>query len=527
MSWRRSLTVAAGVLGLVTTGLIGPANAAQSGTSEIVRTDKGQVRGVVHADHRLFQGIPFAAPPVGNLRWKPAKQTEPWNDTLDATQPRSQCAQPSGFGYPATYNEDCLYLNVTTPRTATGARPVMVWFHGGGYLIGNSHSYDPRKLAVDGDVIVVTVNYRLGTFGFLALPSLSAETPGIQSGNFGIEDQQAALRWVQRNALAFGGDPGKVTIFGQSAGASSVCMNVVSPSAAGLFHRAIAESGSCASAVRTKQVAETGGAQFAATVGCTNPAIAAQCLRAKPAQDLVGAWPEGLPPVVGGYELPLQPADALRQSRYNHVPLLLGNTRDEMRLFVSLAFDLMGTPVTPEQYVQIIQLTYGPNADRVLEQYPLANYPTPSIALAAVQTDNGLDLLSTCSHLTSYKLASASPWPVPVYAYQFADRTAPPLVDVPNFDEGAEHSSELNYLFSAVPLGRPLNAEQQVLSNTMVKYWTTFARTGNPNGTSTPTWPQFRSATDVLALDLGPNGIRPFDVNAASKCDFWSSLATR
>ncbi|HEV2781791.1 MAG TPA: carboxylesterase family protein, partial [Actinophytocola sp.] len=253
-------------------------------------------------------------------------------------------------------------------------------------------------------------------------------------------------------------------------------------------------------------------------VGCADVA----CLRAKPARDLLAQWPGG-GPVVGGRELPLQPPDALRTDRFHHVPLLLGNTLDEMRLFVSLQFDAVGRPVTPEQYEQILRASYGADADRVLQRYPLASYPSPTIALSTVQTDSGTPL-STCEHLTSYRLASARPRPVPVFGYQFVDRTAPPLVDVPNFDEGAEHAVELNFLFPNL-FGRPLTPEQQALSAAMVRYWTNFARDGDPNGRGVPAWHRFRSPDDVLALGLGPNGIRPIDIAAASNCAFWEALA--
>ena len=492
-----------------------PAAAQPVHTKDVVQTDLGQVRGTVAEDYRLFQGIPYAAPPVGDLRWQPPRPAKRWQGILDGTAPRSQCAQLAVLGVPETHGEDCLYLNVTTPRRSHHA-PVMVWFHGGFFTSGSGAIYDGRRLAVTGDVIVVTVNFRLGPLGFLALPDLSAEHLGIQSGNYGLEDQQAALRWVRRNISAFGGDPGNVTIFGESSGSASVCLHLTSPTAAGLFDRAIGESGSCANPQWDKQTAENAGTAFANRLGCTDAA----CLRAKPAGDLLHAWTGG-GPAVGGREFPIQPPDALRQNRFQHVPLLLGNNLDEQRFGTSLQFDATGHPVTPEQYESIIRTSYGPHADQVLQRYPVANYPTPSIALATVRTDTGTPL-STCDNLTAYRLAARQH--VPVYAYQFADRTAPPLVDVPNFDEGAEHGTELNYLFANV-FGRPLTADQLTLADTMVRYWTTFARTGNPNGRATPHWPRFRDAGDVLSLDLGRGGIRPTDVAWASNCEFWASLS--
>jgi para-nitrobenzyl esterase len=408
---------------------------------DLVSTDRGQVRGVVQDTFRLFQGIPYAVPPVGELRWRAPQPAARWSEPLDATAPRGACAQPpSSFGTPQSLNEDCLYLNVTTPRRAHRL-PVMVWLHGGAYLNGNGAGYDVSRLAVEGDVVVVTINYRLGALGFLALPDLTA------------------------------------------------------------------------------QAAEQTGGTFASRVGCAEPVAAADCLRRVPVADLLRAWPAGGGPVVGGRELPRQPAEALRTDRFHHVPLLFGSNLDEMRLFVSLAHDALGRPVTAAEYEQSVRTMYGARADEVLRRYPLAAYPTPSLALSAVQTDFGTQR-STCEHLKTYVAASARPHAVPVYAYQFVDRTAPPLVDVPNFDEGAEHAAELSFLYPKV-FGRALSPAQEVLSSAMVRYWTNFARTGNPNGRHLPDWPRFRSPADVLSLGLGPRGVHPADISGPSNCAFW------
>lgn len=224
--------------------------------SAVVRTDRGLVRGQPQPGYRLFQGIPYAAPPTGSLRWRPPQPVRPWQGTYDATSPRSQCAQLAPpYGGDTTYGEDCLYLNVTTPDRAHRRHglPVMVWVHGGGNTTGSGSVYNAAKLAVDGDVVVVTVNYRLGPLGWLAHPGLeNGADRRYQAGNYGLLDQQAALRWVQRNARAFGGDPRNVTLFGESAGAADSCANLASPSAAGLFHKVIPESFSCATPVRTE-----------------------------------------------------------------------------------------------------------------------------------------------------------------------------------------------------------------------------------------------------------------------------------
>ncbi|AXX31986.1 carboxylesterase family protein [Actinosynnema pretiosum subsp. pretiosum] len=520
--WRRRLLVLLGVAGLLSGAV--PAIADPVGRPDAVRTAEGPVRGVVERDARVFRGIPFAAPPVGELRWRPPQPVRPWREPLDATEPGAACAQPSDFGLPESFVEDCLYLNVTTPRRGGRNLPVMVWLHGGSFTTGEGAIYDARALAARGDVVVVTPNYRLGPFGFLAMPSLTAESPGSQSGNYGIQDQQAALRWVQRNAAAFGGDPRNVTIFGGSAGGASVCVNLTSPTAAGLFHRAIAQSFSCASELASKQQAEAAGVRLATGFGCPDPATAAACMRTKPVRELTLSWPGGFP-VVGGPELPLHPPEALRRDRFSHVPLIMGNTRDEMRLYVGLEFEARGNPVTPQLFEQRVRETFGGAADRVLARYPLSAYPTPAIALSTVVTDAG-NTLATCDHLAGYRLASARPRPVPVYAYQFADRTAPVPVEIPGLDEGAMHATELPYLFTGV-FGEPLTGPQRDLSNRMIDYWTAFARTGDPNRAGLPAWPEHRpgAGANVLTLDLATSGgTRLTDVARASNCAFWNSI---
>jgi para-nitrobenzyl esterase len=492
----------------------------------VVRTDLGPVRGQVQGDHRLFQGIPYAAPPTGDLRWRPPQPARPWHGTYDATFPRGQCAQLAPpYGGETTYGEDCLYLNVTTPARAHGRHklPVMVWVHGGSNTTGSGSAYDATKLAVDGDVVVVTVNYRLGPLGWLAHPALETGSDRrYQAGNYGLLDQQAALRWVRRNAAAFGGDPRNVTLFGESAGAADSCANLVSPSAAGLFHKVISQSFSCATPVRTEASAEADGEALAKAVGCDegSPAANAACLRAVPAKTLLETFDaEGMSagPVAGGDRvLPLQPVQAIEQGRFNRVPVMHGNTLDEMRLFVSLYYP---NPITAAQYEGIVRATYGAAADAVLARYPAGDYPDPRIALSTIQTDAG-GALSSCLHQDAFQLLERAG--VPVYAYQFADRTAPPLIDVPGFDEGAEHATELTFLFPGL-LG-DLNPEQTRLSDAMVGYWTSFAHNGRPRAHRAPHWPRFRSSDDVLSLAPGPGGIHRTDTSERSMCSFWNSL---
>ncbi|MFA1538755.1 carboxylesterase/lipase family protein [Actinomadura monticuli] len=494
--------------------------------SAVVRTDLGPVRGQVKTDYRLFQGIPYAAPPTGSLRFRPPQPARAWPDVYDATSPREQCAQlPPPYGGETSYVEDCLYLNVTTPARTHGRDrlPVMVWVHGGGNTTGTASVHNAAKLAVDGDVVVVTINYRLGPFGWLAHPDLeTGPDRRHQSGNYGLLDQQAALRWVRRNAEAFGGDAGNVTLFGESAGALNTCANLASPTAAGLFHKIIAQSYTCTAPARTVAAAEADGAAIAEDMGCDKDSVSAvaACLRAAPVKTVLESFEAKATdagPVAGGDRvLPLQPEQAIERGRFNRVPVMHGNTLDEMRLFVSLSYP---DPITAAQYEEIVRSTYGTDADAILARYPAADFPDPRIALATLQTDSH-EILSACAHQDAFALLDRAG--VPVYAYQFADRAAPPLVDVPGFEEGAEHTSELTFLFPG--LFGDLNAEQQRLSDAMVGYWTSFARSGIPKARQAPSWPRFRTPNDVLSLASGPGGIHRTDTAASSNCSFWNSL---
>jgi para-nitrobenzyl esterase len=256
----------------------------------------------------------------------------------------------------------------------------MVWIHGGGFTGGAGRIYDGAMLAAREHVVVVTINYRLSAFGFLALPSLDSESADDSSGDYGLMDQQAAMRWVQDNAFAFGGNPGHVTIFGESAGGASVCANMASPTALGSFSRAIAESG-CIFPAQGKKAAERQGAALARKLGCTNPATAAACMRAKPAQAILKAEPSaGLSwgPVAGGFTMPRNPIKAFETGHYLHVPLLQGSNLDEGEFFVGIEFDVLaGHPLTAAQYRQLITGQFGAHAKAVLTHYRLARFPSP------------------------------------------------------------------------------------------------------------------------------------------------------
>lgn len=522
-----AVTLAVGVTGFTGVGVSVADGTGPSLLPLVVRTHDGLVKGLRTTLAREFLGIPYAAPPVGALRWRPPKPAVHWRGVRLATKPGADCAQSGSLGtgvLKTSIVENCLFLNVYTPRSARHGLPVMVWIHGGGFTGGAGRIYDGAVIAKKGHVIVVTINYRLNAFGFLALPSLDSER-GNSSGAYGLMDQQAALRWVRDNARAFGGNPRNVTIFGESAGGASVCANMTSPTAFGLFKRAIAESG-CLFPAQAKKAADQQGAALAASLGCTHQATAAACLRRKPASailkaDAVGSWG----PVVSAPTLPAAPITAFLTGHYDHVPLLQGTNHDEGRFFVGLAFDLAGHPITKKQYPVLIKGQFGAKVGaRVLAQYPLSAYHSPDLAYSAVLTDSGF----SCPGLGADDLAAGSG----VYGYEFSDPNPPNDFGVHfTFPLGAAHSTELQYVFGRIPVldtVPPFKPAQLALSNQFIGYWTRFAASGNPNGRGAPRWPRFVVGKPRIQ-ELIPSAIAPATgakFSAFHKCGFWLAVET-
>ncbi|HKF76842.1 MAG TPA: carboxylesterase/lipase family protein [Candidatus Dormibacteraeota bacterium] len=484
----------------------------------MVRVSDGALKGRVSGGVRTFLGIPYAAPPVGPLRWKAPQPAAPWTGTRDATAPGSRCAQSAAQGVSTT--EDCLFLNVWTPVPVRSRLPVMVWIHGGAFTGGSGSDYDAGLLVQKGRVIVVTINYRLGPLGFLDLPALADEAADHSAGMYWLQDQQAALRWVRSNIAAFGGDARNVTIFGESAGGQSVCYHLASPLSAGLFERAITESGPCADRTQTPAAAQTTGTRFAQQLGCGDPATVLACLRALPVTTLINApvgGPAAIEPWTGnvdGVELKASVADAIKSGAFNRVPTIEGTTHDEYRLFVALLYDDRAGPVTAGQYTTTIQTVFAARAEQVLEQYPLSAFASPSLALSTVITDS---VFSCPARSADRALAAAG---VPTYAYEFADPTAPPLVPDPVMPMGASHASELAYVFQRSASG--LTSTEVALSDRMIGYWTTFAASGTPGGAGAPAWPRYSAAGDQF-LELTPAGPRPSAGFAQDHhCSFWA-----
>ncbi|QEU95917.1 carboxylesterase/lipase family protein [Streptomyces kanamyceticus] len=495
----------------------------------LVRTDAGWVRGLSTAQGRQFLGVPYAERPVGALRWKEPRTAEPWAGVRRADRFGNHCVQAASWdpGYEKpSHTEDCLDLNVYTPIGARH-RPVMVWLHGGGLTAGAGEDIVPDTFARETGTVVVTVNYRLGAMGFLAAEGLDGEASDRVSGNYGLLDQQAALRWVRANIGRFGGDPGRVTIAGESAGGRSVCTLLASPTARGLYRAGIVESGAygdCAGREHRRAVGD--GAAFAKKAGCPDPATALACLRARPAKEILAAqagfdWG----PVVGGAFLPEQPKTAYENGSAARVPVLNGANSDEGRLFAFSQFDGQGTPLTAEGYAPALTEAYGPElGGRVLKEYPLAAHPSPTTAYAAAMGDR----MFACTALRMNKALAGRG---PVYAYEFADRTSPPFASLrdldTDFDFGATHVNEVQYLFKHFGLVSPLNAEQRALSRQMVRYWGSFVRDGVPLAHGAPAAPDQRTRPGrVLSLRTASAGGTAISatVHGEHRCGLWDAV---
>jgi para-nitrobenzyl esterase len=463
-----------------------------------------------------FLGIPYAAPPVGPLRWRAPQPPAHWPGIRAATQFAPHCPQPIGVFGRASTSEDCLYLNVFAPAGHRRAElPVMVWIHGGGFVGGESDDYNPSWLVADG-VIVVTINYRLGALGFLAHPAL-ADRPGGPTGDYGLMDQQAALRWVRDNIRAFGGNPRDITIFGESAGGQSVLLQLASPGARGLFARAIAESGGFAVSPAPLATAEAAGRAFAAKAGCTSQT--ARCLRSLPVETILAAENHsGANADMDGLVITQSPRTAFTSGNFSHVPVIDGSNHDEWRLFVALA-TFEGHPVTAAGYQSVIASTLHVSqriAAIIATQYPVGSYPNPAIAMSTLGTDG----IFACPTLLLDQAMSRF---TPTYGYEFSDENAPSNYPSPGFAYGATHASELQYLFGLPANAHgTLSARQQRLAATMRQEWTSFAKTGVPSASGAPAWPRFTTVSQAMLSLVPPEPAIQSDFVAEHHCSFWA-----
>ena len=487
--------------------LIPSLEAKRQNPSCLVTTTGGDVQGLDNGVSCSFLGIPFAAPPIGDLRWRPPQPAPPWAPaTLTVTTAVAMCPQVNPAGSTTVVGiEDCLKLNVWTPDPAPASPvPVIVWIHTGAFQAASANLADsnPQKLVERTGAIVVAANYRIGPLGFMGHPALTGEDPGYRSsGNYGFLDQRAALAWVRDNIAAFGGDPGNVTIDGQSAGGHSVSLHVVSPGSAGYFHRAIMQSGYASTRWRTRADAEALGTDFAAAVGCTDPAQVLACMRSKTRNEVLLAFGNGqqefaetgrVPwgPVVDGLDIPDQPRRMYEAGDFNHVPLIIGATRDEGWIYVDRSFP---AGLTEEQYEAAVATEFGAaDAPAILAQYPVADFPSPKLALSRLTGDVEM----VCEARRVARLVERTRTPVYLYSFEReADAVVPDLVI---------HGLDRNFVFGnnfGPPSNYVLNADDLSLFGAISGYWTRFAASGNPNGDDDGTirWPAFRHSNGTEA----------------------------
>jgi para-nitrobenzyl esterase len=491
-------------------------------SAPLVRTDSGAVQGKKNGELKVFLGIPYAAPPVGALRWSAPKKPAPWTKPFKATSLGPACLQPKSFGSPETVgSEDCLSLNVWAPESATPL-PVMFFIHGGFYVYGSSDEsysfgnriHDGQKLAEKGHVVVVSVNYRLGPLGFFAHTALDDGSPESHSGNFGLFDQVAALDWVKRNIAAFGGDPARVTVFGQSAGASSILGLMASPRAEGLFARAIVESGYLKAVPRARALEQS--STLAAATGCASPLGLAECLRGLPGTKVA----LGLPPTAeagkenifvpnqDGWFFPEPLETAYREGRVRQIPVILGTNADEVS---NLVTSLYGPPIkTDAEFEERVVRSYGQQMwERVRSTYSLPSLGTPEERLIQLGTDG----IFTCpvSRVARWLAAGQGS---DVRRYIFS-RTLP----LPGVGKlGAAHGFEMLYIFGSFPslLSPLVPGADRDLSKEMMSTWARFA-SGDPatyaNGQA---WPRFETGSESAVEFM--QGSRVVQAYRADRC---------
>ena len=504
----------------------------------LVATTNGDVQGSDLGASCAFLGIPFAAAPLGDLRWRPPQPGAPWAPaTLNATGgPPCSNVNPPG-GTTTGGSEDCLKLNIWTPDPAPASpAPVLVWIHTGAFQAASANLADSngRRMAEQTGAIVVAANYRTGPFGFLGHRALTAEDPGYRSsGNYGFLDQRAALAWVREHIAAFGGDPDNVAIAGQSAGGNSVSLHVVSPGSAGYFGRAIIQSGSASTRWPTLADAEALGERLAVTLGCTDPAQVLSCLRSKTRAEVLLAFPNGQQefaetarvawgPVVDGLDIPDQPRTLYKNGAFNRVPLIIGTTRDEGWIYVDRSFP---AGLTEEQFETAVATEFGAaDAPAILAKYPVADFASPKLALSRLTGDVEM----VCEARRVARLVERTGTPVYLYSFEReADAVVPDLVI---------HGLDRNFVFGnsfGPPSNYVLNADDLALSGAIAGYWTRFAAAGNPNQHKGEgfRWPIYkdpaghgRGADRYLILDWP---LREDKRLREEHCDFWEPFFLR
>lgn len=515
----------------------------QQGGSPVVVTRLGALRGERGADRvERFLAVPYAEPPVGDLRFRKPVPIRPWRGVLDATVERPACSQlPSTDSATKVVNEDCLHINIYRPAAPrhAGRLPVLFHIHGGGFTGGTANNHDGGKIAILDDMVVVMVEYRLNAFGFLALPELSAEAASAggaaSSGNFGVFDQQLALRWVHDHIAAFGGDPGNVTISGQSAGGWSVCDHIVAPGSAGLFHRAIEMSGDCTAIPLAE--AESSGAAFAASrLGCGDPATRLACLRGKTAEQILDAT-SGQSSLIaqanfsaGGDLFPAAPRDLIATDRFHKVPVMTGTTHDE---FAFIGYLIAGNNVTDQaSFESFVNQFFPDRAAAIKAVYRVDDFASPLAAVVALYADaSPLIPIGGCQQPPLTRLLAAH---TDTFWYEFNDRTMPIQLNLatgqatltpPAGVELAYHAGDLKYTVGFDTVA-PLNARQLALSDEILRYWGAFARTGDPSVRGQATWPRFQDDARgaLVSFELPRSVTRTAqEFSDEHHCDLWGA----
>src|ERR1051326_6332413 len=473
--------------------------------SDVVRTANGVVegRGIQPSGVRVFRGIPFAQPPLGELRWREPQAVKNWTGVRPAVDFGPRCMQAVVFDdirYRSNgVSEDCLYLNVWTPAKSNQERlPVLVYFYGGGFVTGDSSEprYDGESMAAKG-IVVVSVNYRLGVFGFLAHPELTNESPHKSSGNYGLLDQNAGLRWVRRNIANFGGDPKRVTIAGESAGSISVSAHMVSPLSKDLIAGAIGESGAITGALPAVPLskAEADGSKFVASLGVESLAA----LRAMPAQQILEpAYKRGVvgrfPITIDGYFLPADPATIYASGKQARVPLLAGWNSEEAGWRAFLGSD----EPTPENYKKVLAKQYGPRAEEALKLYP-ASTREEVMQAATDQASDHFIAYSTWKWIELHETTSGAH----IYRYLYARPRPAPLTGKGDQARGAVHSAEIEYALGNLDVNNVYawTSDDYKVSALMQNYFANFIKKADPNGPGLPPWPTIRDG-QVMRLDV-------------------------
>jgi para-nitrobenzyl esterase len=469
-----------------------------------VKIEDGTLEGTVNADSsvRIFRGVPFAAAPVGNLRWQPPQHAQPWTGVRKADEFGAHCMQGQVFGdivfRDKEMSEDCLNLTLWAPaKPAAASLPVYVWFYGGGFAAGagDEPRYDGESFARRG-IVVVNVNYRLGIFGFFSHPALTKESEHHASGNYGLLDQLAALRWVRRNIAAFGGDPNRITIGGESAGSLSVSALMASPLSRDLFQQAVGESGAFFGTVGGRgsaslEESEKAGAKFAAGIGATSLAD----MRAKSAADLLKAggtfWPS-----VDGYLLPTDVQSIFAQGKQSQIPLLAGWNADEVRMMVMMTKEKPNAKTFPDRLRQ----QFKENADGALKVYPASNDEEALRSAGDLASDSFI-VYGAWKWLEMQTKTGR-----PVYRYEF-DRTVPVPEAMKGMAAGLKsfgsaHAAELEYVFNVLPSKKAdWQPEDQKVADQMNAYWANFIKSGDPNSPGLAKWPSFTKTHEVMHLD--------------------------